>query len=210
MAFHTNYKIRPKTKFYLLDQVNCVSRAVSLGISSYNKELSDIFLMIDGFEKCYPIKELREVKEPYDREIILAQKYLNLNFKKLYLENNFFETLEENIMQNIPVIIPINLREIFYSDHYKEDDWEHPIIIKGFDSLKRIFYILDYTQLKSDNPQDRDFCIEYDTLYNAYKSYFENIASTSQNFILILEESDTLYREVFYNCVRFILDNLIV
>lgn len=211
MACHINFKVKANIDSYPLDQVNCISRAVSLCIASYDMQLSDIFLIIDSFEKCYSIESLEEPKEPYDREVRLVQKYLNLNFEKRYLEKNFFTLIEEQIILNNPVIVPINLKEIFYSDYYKEDDWEHPIVIKGFDSSKKVFYILDYIQLKSDIPKERDFTIEYVTLYRAFKSYFSNIGKTDKDFILVLDKTNVRKgRERLSICIREIQKNIIL
>ena len=45
--------------------------------------------------------------------------------------------LIDSIKTNHAIIIPINLREIYYSSYYNEADWSHPIVINGFDTKKK-------------------------------------------------------------------------
>lgn len=208
MTCHFNFNIKANIEAYPLDQVNCISRAISLCIASYDIQLSNLFLIIDSFERCYSIKSLEEPKEPYDRELNLVQKYLNLNFEKIFLDKNFFTAIEEQIVLNNPVIVPINLKEIFYSDYYREDDWEHPVVIKGFDSSKKVFYILDYIQLKSDIPMERDFTIEYGVLYVAFQSYFSNIGKTDNEFILVLDKTKVEKSKTFPIYIKEIQENI--
>ena len=96
MTCHINFNIKANIEAYPLDQVNCISRAISLCIASYDIQLSNLFLIIDSFERCYSIKSLEEPKEPYDRELNLVQKYLNLNFEN-FLDKNFLLLLKSRL-----------------------------------------------------------------------------------------------------------------
>ncbi|RSJ08854.1 hypothetical protein D8833_09915 [Streptococcus intermedius] len=114
---------------------------------------------------------------------------MNIEVQKIIIRKNIIPTLEDFLTKNFPVIVPINLKYLFYSDKYLEEDWPHPFVIKGFDHKKKIFYILDYTQLKSDQIQENDFSIDYDSLVQVFESYFFNINDYESPFILVFKDN---------------------
>lgn len=205
-----NSKIKSNIGFYPIDQVNCFSRAFGICLNSFDQSLSNLFYMVNNYDKCYHINGISESKELFAREINTFELVCDLRVSKAYSKDDLFSLLEEHISMNNPVIVPVNLREIYYSDYYQESDWEHPIIIKGFDRPKKIFYILDHTQIKSDDQQELEFSIEYETLFKAYKSYFDNIAVDEEEFILIFEKRSNeplVISRLLDHCLRIIFEN---
>lgn len=97
---------------------------------------------------------------------------------------NINTTIEKILDNNNPFFIPGNLIELFYSKFYKTSDWMHLFLIKGYDSLKNIYHILDSTQRRDELDYDcYDFVITYDILKDMYTSFNENIYQENIYFI---------------------------
>ncbi|WP_064590430.1 hypothetical protein [Streptobacillus moniliformis] len=167
--------------------------------------------MLDSFYNCYRIYTQTNCNIFFEKEILIS-KILDFNLSKISVNNNFYNIIEKFIELGFPVVIPVNLRNIYYSHYYLEEDWEHPFIIKGYDKNKKIFYILDNVQLNSENELEREFIIKYEILFDAYESYFNYIAKGIEKFILILEKNsnENIYisNEVYKNSFNFINENI--
>lgn len=202
---YVNNKIKPTIGFYPIEQINCFSRAFGLCLNTFNHQFPDIYYMMNCFEKSFRINKLEKSVELFDFDIEIIKDFFGLKIKKQYLDNSntFFEYIEKQTEINNPVIVPINLREIYYSDFYLERDWEHPFVIRGFDRDKKLFYILDSTHLKSDSQQEREFSIGYSDLYKAHNSYFSKINNIEKNFVLVFKKSIENYSiiDIFDKCI---------
>ncbi|WP_064580983.1 hypothetical protein [Streptobacillus moniliformis] len=208
---YINHKISAKINLFPLEQVNCFSRAFATCFSTYNDKLGDLYLMLDSFYNCYRIYTQTNCNIFFEKEILIS-KILDFNLSKISVNNNFYNIIEKFIELGFPVVIPVNLRNIYYSHYYLEEDWEHPFIIKGYDKNKKIFYILDNVHLNSENELEREFIIKYEILFDAYESYFNYIAKGIEKFILILEKNsnENIYisNEVYKNSFNFINENI--
>lgn len=208
---YINQQITPKLEILPLDQVNCFSRVFTLCFSSFNIKFMDLYLMLDSFYNCYRIATQNNFKSYFEKELELS-KIFGIDISKVYTSDDFYELIENNVSHGFPIITVVNLKYIYYSDYYLESDWEHPLIIKGYDKTKKIFYILDNLQLKKDSDCERDFVIEYEALYKAYLSYFEDIVKTDNTFILVFKiksEEEMKLNCVVHNSLNYIKHNIL-
>ena len=173
---------------YSLETVDCFERAFSICLNSIKPGYANIFLLLNAYDKCSGFSN-KHVDDVFMRKINFIRYYMNIEVQKIIIRKNIIPTLEDFLTKNFPVIVPINLKYLFYSDKYLEEDWPHPFVIKGFDHKKKIFYILDYTQLKSDQIQENDFSIDYDSLVQVFESYFFNINDYESPFILVFKDN---------------------
>ncbi|BBC55790.1 hypothetical protein SMNUM_0143 [Streptococcus mutans LP13] len=75
-----------------------------------------------------------------ENSISIIESISPVHINKFYINNNdknINEIIIDSIKTNHAIIIPINLREIYYSSYYNEADWSHPIVINGFDTKKK-------------------------------------------------------------------------
>lgn len=172
---------------YSLETVDCFERAFSICLDSLKPGYANIFLLLNAYDKCYgPL--FGHEDDIFMQKIKFIDYYMNIGVQKIITSKNIISILEYFLSQNCPVIVPINLRYLFYSDKYLEEDWPHPFIIKGFNSKKKIFYILDNTQMRSVEISESDFSIEYDLLVKVFNAYFSRIETHQSPFILVFEE----------------------
>ncbi|MGG8343059.1 hypothetical protein [Streptococcus uberis] len=193
---------------YRLDEVNCYERAIGLCLASYKKEYANLFFMLSQFKHCY--YPMLKDSELMNEDLYLVRKYLNLDCSTVVIkEDNFFSELEERLSKNCRVIVLGNLRQLSYSEFYKEANWGHPFIIKGFDSQKRIFYILDYLHLRSNVVRESDFTITYDDLKSIFCSYFKEIENNTSSFIILFSGEDTILhqtKQIFIEIMEYVFN----
>lgn len=185
---HTNSNILPVVGNIPLDIIDCFDRAIGICLASYNISFRDTYFCIKLFNRIYFSNTTG--KAFLEESIENIRKFFPLEVRKAYITENICNFLEECSQKGNPIIVPINLKELFYSEQYKILNWAHPIVVKGFDNEKQIFKILDGTQLKSDFPEERDFNISYDVLEQSYESYFKNINQSEHPYVIVFEKGN--------------------
>ncbi|HEO3323275.1 TPA: hypothetical protein VAT55_000797 [Streptococcus agalactiae] len=184
---YSNSRIQPTIGDIPLDIIDCFDRAIGICLSSFDKSYADLYFCLKLFNRVY-------FSNPTEKFFLSESlkginTFFPLEVKKVDISDNITLVLEEECRKGNPIIIPINLREIFYSEQYQALDWAHPFVIKGFDNEKKVFKILDGTQLKNDVPEEREFFVLYDILANSYNSYFENINTIEKPYVIVFEEN---------------------
>lgn len=174
---------------YTLEQVNCIEDTIRVALETYGEICGIIYLMYIKLQYCYNLSDYVS-KKKYSL-IGIIEKVLDRELGiKIYRKDtdNFYATIENLINEQNPVLILGNLRELFYSEHYMESDWTHLFYIKGYDSIKRLFYIMDSAQFRSNGIQNYyEFVIPYQVMHDMYKSC---IKLEGDNGILYIKSDD--------------------
>ncbi|MGX4587810.1 hypothetical protein [Paenibacillus chitinolyticus] len=152
------------------------------------------FLSVDPFEGFV-------INQPYDLDQIekyVLNRKLGLDILNLEIENNLIEVVENNLLQDRPVFVPLSKREIFYCEEYKKKDHPHFLFIKGFDSERRLFIIQDGEQnvsLTNSKPLpairnkigdvSSQFYMQYDLLEKGFESYSKAYSYLSNHIQVI-------------------------
>lgn len=163
---------------YTFDQVNCIENPIRIVFESFTEGIGSIFLMFVKLQYAYNLVKFNdldlEVARVLQRIEKVLDKELGLKISRINGEN-FFENIEALIDENNLVLVIGNLKELFYSKHYKSSDWIHLFLIKGYDSDKQIFYVVDCAQYRENGIQNyHEFIITYETMYKMYTSWNEN------------------------------------
>lgn len=191
--------IKDKVGLYKLDSVNCFERPVAM-IYNYLRPGSDnLYLMyrklFQSFHICNDLNELRD----YEKEI--GVKCCHVSVKE-----DIVNQLIKLISDGHPVIVPGNLRELYYSSHYKLDNWGHPFLIKGYDEERKIFYIMDCIQNSqgTEIPCLNDFAMTFEQLQTIFHAY-QGICEGHIYYFEVSREDRTLnerlidFLKVFYD-----------
>ncbi|MCO6018454.1 hypothetical protein CKN86_01320 [Carnobacterium divergens] len=198
-------KVLPTVDNYSLDLVNCFERSFGLCVNMKGYSFSDLLFMMNDFVRSYGIagKEF----SIFEREIFLCEQLFHLDIKKNVVFNELKTCIKDCLVKDCLVLVPGNLKELYYADQYKEIDWPHLFLITGFDEKKQLFYLMDSTQLKSNDPQEKEFVIDQDYLTKIFIGYFEAFQTTGPSFILSVDFSKSIEKKekIVQNCFELIL-----
>lgn len=182
---HLNNEIRPTVGNIPLDVIDCFDRAIGICMSSFDNSYANIYFCLklinriyfsDPLENVFLVESLRSINALFPLEV-----------KKVFVLDDFILLLERECYRGNPIIVPINLKEVFYSEQYQLSDWAHPFVVKGIDRKRKVLKILDGTHLKSDFPEERDFSIPYDILEKSFNSYFTNINRKEEAYVIVFD-----------------------
>ncbi|HGP8831153.1 TPA: hypothetical protein ACLXEY_002201, partial [Streptococcus pneumoniae] len=147
----------------------------------------------------------------FEREMRILRNFFCIESEKINFSDEY--VLTEFIVKNInkygSVFVPINLKEIYYSTYYKEQDWPHLFLINGYDKEKELFYVIDATQIYSDILMEQNFCITFEILERAYKSYFhQTILNKEKEYIFVVTTvvNELTETEIFHETFKYLFN----
>lgn len=152
-------EIKPNTDSYKPHEVTCFEKPLGIAVESYLHGGGSIFYLILKYYQTYKVHPEDSLGSDLTLSLNIIKKYLNLTVNTIKPSKKLEDFIIKNIKKNHRVIVPCNLKKLFYSTHYEQNDWPHLLLIKGFDVEKKIFYILDDTHLLSDKSQYTNFMI---------------------------------------------------
>lgn len=182
-------ELKKYSENYDVNHLNCMERPFVAALNSYNPVYRSLFIIILKMSQCYRIrsyeKDLYSEFRTIKKAKYILKKVFNIELSEVTCcPENINKTIEKILDNNNPVFVPGNLIELFYSKFYKTNDWMHLFLIKGYDSSKKIFQILDATQRRDELDYNcYDFVITYDILENMYISFCEAIYQEKIYFI---------------------------
>ena len=141
-----------------------------MALTIYDESYSDKYILTQLFEQIYhPNITTNDI---FDFNTQVVEKYFDIKAKTIYVENDIISSLESTMFNGVS-IVPINLVEIYYSDYYKVDNWEHPLLVSGIDFQKQLFRIVDSTHIKKEVKRELNFVMKYEDLKRGFYSYFK-------------------------------------
>ncbi|MBD5135391.1 MAG: BtrH N-terminal domain-containing protein [Lachnospiraceae bacterium] len=161
---------------YTWQELNCFYRpfAISMGRERYNMFLLLVSLYMTHknvengkilFNRLHPAlsyfdSELKNVLNAH----IIVEEYSS--------KKDMYRKVEAALSEQCAVIVPYDLYVMPYSRSYMEQHHRHYILIKGFDSDKGIFYILDNMQNNlGESTSYTDFMMQYRQMYIGADSF---------------------------------------
>lgn len=123
---YINSSLKPVDNYYSLEEVTCFDRLLGIFLNSINNSYCDLFYMINNFYRCYKVDDSKNEYD-FEREMYILRNFFCIESEKINFSDEY--VLTEFIVKNInkygSVFVPINLKEIYYSAYYKEQDWPH-------------------------------------------------------------------------------------
>ncbi|WP_147355717.1 hypothetical protein [Cohnella faecalis] len=162
--------------------------------------------------KCFNLYRINKMEN--DRDLT---HFNNLNsevFRLLGIQLHFhsfdknIDTLiREKIKLKQPVLVFGNMRELYYSNHYKKLDWIHLFLINGYDEERDIYSILDNTQKKNESHKLDEFILTAEMMRTLAFSSKETFGTTSVlSCERVQQHSDSVYLELLILCLKEIQD----
>lgn len=173
---------------YKVEQVNCLEKPLLILLYNYNEVYSHCFLAFHKLLQSYLINSYEHFNNDItmNRAGKILKKEFDINLKCEEVINDINEFIRIQIDNNNPVIIPVDLYELYYSKHYKNSHWIHSFLIYKYDNINSIYYIVDATQQFDDTYHK--FTIPFDMLEKMYFSFNNYIYHTGIYYI----ESDSV------------------
>ena len=202
-------KLFPIHNDYALDHITCFQRAIAICLNTYHPDYGNLLYMFENFIRCYKVIPF------HNKSFIELRKYIiNEYFKIPYSviktsQETFRNIIIKNLKERSLVIAPVNLKSIFYSKDYLENDWEHAFIIKGIDDKKEIYYIFDSTH--TDDVQEKNFALLFDVLEQAHDMYNKSFVNRYENSLMCFQPMSRLVEtpsNIFKNCLMIYMNEL--
>lgn len=188
--------------------INCFEKPICILLDNIGTGYSDVFFLYLKIIECYDIKSFQEeVLSNFfiTMKYILSDK-LHLTISVFEQPDNLHKTIMEQIDEGKPVMLGGNLKYLFYSKYYMEQDYAHLFLIKGYDAEKQIYYILDDKQ-RTDEKYD-EFILpfqEIEKLYNGFLGKENGAVLWAMDMNPKVKNLDT--GASLKECLKILLDN---
>lgn len=151
---------------FQFDQINCYERPAAIVYHYTNPGIENLYLMYRKLRETYQI-------HIDSNELANLESELGIRCIKLYAKDSLIESITQLLNQGYPVLVPGNLKYLYYTNHYKKEDWGHIFLIRGYDETREIFYILDSMQQPNQNdyPIYDNFSMTYQQLTTLFEMY---------------------------------------
>lgn len=209
--------VRANEDSYTWQELNCFYRPFSLSLQTYRKEFFQLSLMFSAFQGTYLMGHvsIQDVNNnfaffSYYREHLAKIFKANIGEERFRSKEEMNEKLKEAITENKIVVFPTDLFCFPYINHYMELHHRHFIVIKGFNTKKQIYYIMDNQHM------DMGFCTKYcdfmlkcDTVYEMAESY-KNYADSDKDYMYFwtVEQTSTDTSDSIKLCVEYFKEHL--
>lgn len=206
--------VNKQKEIYTLDQVNCMEKPIAIMLDGYNPSYRHIFILFMKMMQSYNLNYYKEINfcnlRTMPRVDIIMDREMNIKLKS----NNRFSSCEDfynfidlNIQANNPVVVPVNLKELYYSKFYLKNDWYHSFFVYDHDKERGLFHIFDSVQISNPINYDK-FVIQEKVLYDMYKSFNENLYEESVYYIDSSQVSKEIdIKKSVINCLnKFVYD----
>ena len=189
------FQVKPNSDSYNWKELSCIQRPIAVAIDSFGKNYFQYYLVCMSFLTTYFIKN-----EP--TATIEADAVFNKNLSNLFgikMERQSFESkfemiyeIKKAIDKDEPVIVPIDMKKLFYNPMYLKESHYKMFLVKGYDLKRNLFYILDNVHIDyGSSILLSDFISLFDELYDLTISYAENYQGEEAiPFFLVCKQMD--------------------
>lgn len=189
---------------YPIDYVDCFERPIAFIYNWLKPGINELFIAYRKMYQSYEfdIDDVDNIFKNYEDEI-------GIRCNKVVTENNCIDIIIKLIDNGHPVVVPGNLKALYYSKYYLQDNWPHLFLIKGYDTEKKLFYMLESTQqyVEDDIPQYVDYPILFENLQQVFHEY--SIMRESNIYYFDLVNSDLKYHQILKKCFQLLYDALL-
>jgi len=155
---------------YSFEMVNCFERPQAILLENYKQDLGRFFLIYNGLAMSYFEKKYIENNGFYFKSVEIE---LQIKLIKKHINGDMKNLLIDILNKNKYILLPGNLRGLYYSNHYMVNDWKHLFLICGYDEQKDLFIIYDneHQYYEDDNIFYTKFYMRYSDICEVFKSY---------------------------------------
>ena len=162
---------------YEIEEVNCLERPVAMVLNSYCPIYRNLYLFHEKMNRCYNLHFYDDIgykdKISMKRAQIILEQELGILMHRVVERDEMHQLILEQLKKNNPVIVPGNLKEIYYSKFYNKENWKHSFLLHGYNLDNKLYFIYDSVQCENEKEMCK-FCIPQKTLKQGYESYCNN------------------------------------
>lgn len=195
------------TDIYSVDEVNCLEKPLSIMLNSFNPLYRSFYLLFQKMAQSYNLeyyhKEHFRKKNTMGRSGDVLGRELGIQLYKVEDPDDFFGFINGELAENNPVIVPVNLRELYYSTYYNKADWIHSFLIFGHNEKNKLYDIFDSTQRHDEGGFNLyKFVVKEDTLYHMHKSFCDHIYKEGIYYVISKDISLNVdLHKYLYKCI---------
>ena len=155
---------------YSFDMVNCFERPVAILLENEKKNLGRLFLICNALAMSY-----------YDENYIInngicfesVDSILKITLRKDIVNNSLDMVIDKYVELGKAVLVPGNLKYLFYSEHFMGNDWKHLFLVTGINPVKKTVHIIDSEHVNYDNEKIiyKDFNLTQEILMECFEHY---------------------------------------
>lgn len=178
---------------YEYDEVTCYEHPMMAVMEYYEQGAGRYYALLSKYYGTYYSGNVRKqvMNELEDILGFEVQEPVRLNYKNI----------RKSIDEGIPVIVGVNLKEIFYSRYYMKNDWVHWMLVKGYHDREKVITLLDNTQYESVGHSYGEFQLPFKLLYQANRSYKKRYGG-EYAILLVRDRKNKSLGEVFQHIVE--------
>lgn len=183
-------------------ELDCFHRPVGMVFDSFHHGWGRIVLLYAAYAYTHFLFEYKRVLNGEHFEIYesffwlyakeLAQKMgIEVSKEEADNEKAFYDVLDSALILHNTAIVPIDLFEVFYTKHYKEEHHIHYLIVKGVDLEKNLYFIQDCEHINNgDNNSYKSFAMTKELLYKAHLMYCKFYKNLDSSFFWYFNEKE--------------------
>ena len=169
---------------YEYDEITCFEHPMIVLFDYLNPGLGFCYALLSKLRGIYIQEKETEKHQGYNvREFVLKEVDRHFGITMEEQKCMSYKKIIKYLNNNTPVIMGVNLKDIFYSSYYAEHDWVHWFLIKGYKQRGNLVTLLDNTQFENVGHKYEDFNIPFDIVKNANKSYIKRYGSEYSNIV---------------------------
>lgn len=191
---------------YEVDEVNCLEKPVALLLHSFNPVYRNLYLFFVKMNRCYNLQKYKDLHyenmTTMQRATLVLKQEMGIDIEKQNNCKNIHIFINEQIKKNNPIIIPVNLKELYYSKFYNKVDWTHSFLIYGYDKDNELYQVFDSVQ-NVGGKNLYEFVVQKKEMEKLYESFCENIYADGIYYIESnLVDCKKNWYEIFKNGVN--------
>lgn len=148
---------------YDYDVINCFEHPIAAILNYFDRRYTNYYLALAKFRGVYTQGNVRKLvlKETEELFGVSVRETGKLTYKQIM----------ESVDENTPLLIGVNLKQIFYSEHFKNKNWGHWLLMKGYNRDCELAAVLDNTQFEQSGHGYETFPLPYELLKKANDDY---------------------------------------
>lgn len=156
--------------------------------------------------RCYNLQKYKDLHyenmTTMQRATLVLKQEMGIDIEKQNNCKDIHIFINEQIKKNNPIIIPVNLKELYYSKFYNKVDWTHSFLIYGYDKDNELYQVFDSVQ-NVGGKNLYEFVVQKKEMEKLYESFCENIYADGIYYIESnLVDCKKNWYEIFKNGVN--------
>jgi hypothetical protein len=186
MLFSDYVEIAENSDNYSWSYITCLFKPFYIVLNNFYIGLGDIFMMdVCSFLLQHRVRfyKFMTISERFD--YFFSKSLISWKDEAIRIihtsRKTFISDISTSLHDDCVSIVPVNLKEIFYYENYKSDDWKHYFLINGVDENSELFHMLDTVHRDAGvYSKYTKFHILSSMLIDSSESYFKSFQSSSK------------------------------